>query len=141
MRTALRGRSALLKQCEKAEVLARALVREWLAAYMFGGDADAKRKAADVARYFAFYSLHQSHGMGISRDDGRAGGVNVGNLESDQSLQDAVLSVHHAAMHTLGGPAVKLIQNHMGKTFAKLQQTMQMQVPASAWGLAADKRV
>lgn len=120
---------ALLKQCETAEKLSRGLVREWLVAYMLKNDPDAKKKAADIARYFASYSLHQSHGMGIARDDAQNRGVNVTNLESDQALQDAVLSVHHAAMHTLGGAAVKLVENHLGKTFAKLQQMMQVQVP------------
>jgi hypothetical protein len=120
---------ALLKQCETAEALSRRLVREWLVAYMLRGQPDARKKAADIARYFGAYSLHQSHGMGISREDARSRGVNVGDLETDPSLQDAVLSVHHAAMHTLGGAAVKLVENHLGKTFAKLQQLMQVQVP------------
>lgn len=62
---------ALLKQRETAEALSRRLVREWLVAYMLKGQPDAKRKAADIARYFGAYSLHQSHGMGISRDDAR----------------------------------------------------------------------
>jgi hypothetical protein len=98
---------------------------------MFRGRPDAKKLAADVARYFASYSLHQSHGMGIGRDDMRGRGLklNITDLEKDPQLQDAVLSVHHAAIHTLGGAAVKLVENHLGKTFAKLQQTMQVQVP------------
>lgn len=120
---------ALLKQCETAEQLSRRLVREWLKAFMLSSQPDAKKKAADIARYFSSYRLHQSHGMGISRDEARNRGVVVTNLEADQNLQDAVLSVHHAAMHTLLGPAVKLIENHNGKTFAKLQQVMQMPVP------------
>lgn len=120
---------ALLKQCETAEELSRRLVREWLAAYMLKGDPDAKRKAAGIARYFASYKQHQSHGMGIDRDQARAVDVNVSDLENDPALQDAVLSVHHAAMHTLGGAAVKLVENHLGKAFVKVQQVMQVQVP------------
>ncbi|MDP9299067.1 MAG: hypothetical protein M3P11_12955 [Actinomycetota bacterium] len=96
---------------------------------MFRGAPDGKKKAADIARYFASYSLHQSHGMGIGRDDARGRGVNITDLEKDAALQDAVLSVHHATMHTLSGAAVKLVENHIGKMFAKLQQVMQVQVP------------
>jgi hypothetical protein len=32
-------------------------------------------------------------------------------------------------MHTLSGPSVKLIENHLGKAFVKVQQAMQVQVP------------
>jgi ATP-dependent protease ClpP protease subunit len=124
---------ALLKQCETAEELSRRLVREWLSEYMLAGDPDAKRKAAAIARYFASYKKHQSHGMGIDRDQARAVGVNVADLEADPKLQDAVLSVHHAAMHTLSSTgAVKIVENHLGKAFVKSQQTMQVQVPMIA---------
>ncbi len=96
---------------------------------MLKGDPDAKRKAAGIARFFASYKKHQSQGMGIDRDQARAVDVNVSDLEDDPALQDAVLSVHHAAMHTLGGAAVKLVENHLGKAFVKVQQVMQVQVP------------
>ena len=117
---------ALLKQCEAAEQLSRRLVRDWLNQYMLAGN---KRQADKVARYFGAWRLHQSHGIGINRDDAKSHGVVVNDLEANPQLQDAVLSVHHAAMHTLGGPAVKLIENHLGKAFVKAAQAMQIQVP------------
>lgn len=121
---------ALLKMCETAEELSRRLVREWLAEFMLRTDADRKRKAARIARYFASYKKHQSHGIGIDRDQARAVGVFVDDLEADPALQDAVLSVHHATMHTLGGGAtVKIVENHMGKAFVQMQQMVQVQAP------------
>ena len=109
---------ALLEQCKMAEALAKSLVQEWLAAYMFDGD---NQQAAKTADFFANYELHLSHSLGIDRDQARAESVVVDNLEDDQSLQDAVLSVHHAAMLT---PATKLIENHLGRTFATVQPGM-----------------
>ena len=62
--------------------------------------------------------------------------VRVEDLEADQRLQDAVLSVHHAAFHTFSGPAVKIIENHLGRGFFKLEQIqaqgLQVQLPVVA---------
>lgn len=115
---------SLLQQCADAEVLARRLVREWLEAYMFAGDANAAAKAEHAAAYFADSGIHQSHSLGIDRDQARAQGIIVRDLESDQSLQDAVLSVHHATMHTMSGGCIKLIENHLHRTFAQVQQVV-----------------
>lgn len=123
--------TGLLDQCEKAEQLARRLVGEWLAAFMFVGEKDAKSKAEKVADYFADYGKHQSHNLGIDREEARAQGLNVTDLEHDDELQDAVLSVHHATIHTFAGAAVKIVENHLGKAFVKLSQAVQVQVPAN----------
>lgn len=119
---------ALLQQCEAAEALSRRLVAEWLSTYMFAGQDKADAKAADVANFFADYDTHQSHGLGIDRDQARAVGVDIDDLEDDPRLQDAVLSVHHAAMITMDGPAVKLVENHLGRAFVKLAPQV-IQVP------------
>ncbi|MGA9761262.1 MAG: hypothetical protein WBQ14_02440 [Gaiellaceae bacterium] len=120
---------ALIQQCEAAEALALRLVQEWLEQYMFAGATDAPQKAEDIAGYFADYEIHQSHALGIDREQARDQNVVIEDLESDQALQDAVLSVHHAAMHTLGGPAVKIVENHLGRAFVKLAQQLVFQVP------------
>src|SRR5437588_1731721 len=119
---------ALLEQCEKAEQLARRLVQEWLATYMFAADDEhGDQRTAETARYFADYGTHQSHSLGITRDQAREHGVNVIDLEDDQALQDAVLSVHHATLHTLNGPSVKIIENQQGKAFVlQVQQIVAM---------------
>ncbi|MGH9305600.1 MAG: SDH family Clp fold serine proteinase [Acidimicrobiales bacterium] len=114
---------ALLEQCRMAEDLAKRLVTEWLIAYMFKGDSD---KAERVAEFFASYELHQSHSMGIPREMAREQGLAIEDLEANQELQDAVLSVHHAAMLT---PAVKLIENHKSRTYAKVQAAAQIVLP------------
>lgn len=120
---------ALLEEAEIAERLARRLVQEWLEAYMFAGQRGAKGKAEKIAAYFADYDTHQSHGLGIDRDQARDVGVTIIDLESDQELQDAILSAYHATIHTFSGAAVKIIENHNGRAFVKLAQTVQVQIP------------
>jgi len=115
---------SLLVQCEQAEQLAKRLVAEWLKKYMLSGlsEVAAKAKAEEIAEYFSNIDEHESHGLGIDRDQARAQGVKVEDLEVDQALQDAVLSAYHATMHTLGGVALKVIENHMGRAFVKVSQ-------------------
>jgi hypothetical protein len=126
---------ALIEQCEAAETLAKRLVQEWLEQYMFQQYTDRAERAERAANYFADYETHQSHALGIDREDARAHGVIVDDLESSQELQDAVLTVHHATMHTLQGPAVKIVENHLGRAYVKVaQMVVQMPMPVPGAG-------
>ena len=52
-------------------------------------------------------------------------GLNIEMLEAPiaKSLQDKVLTVHHCFMHALSNtPAFKIIEDHRGGSFIKLQQ-------------------
>jgi hypothetical protein len=41
--------------------------------------------------------------------------LKIEKLEDDKKLQDLVLTVHHAYMHTFSmSPAVKITENHLG---------------------------
>ena len=130
--TVLRSYGAsLLEECRKAQELSETLVSQWLETYMFRDLLSRSAHAKEVAKKFADYQLHYSHGRPISRDQARDYGVNVKDLEEDQDLQDAVLSVFHATAHTLGGtPCVKLVENNIPRTFALLGGVVQIQVPA-----------
>jgi hypothetical protein len=121
---------SLLEQCEQAEALARRLARAWLAEYMFRDDPRRSAKARRAADYFADYSKHRSHAMGVGREEARRRGLRVVDLESDQALQDAVLSVHHATVHTFQGAAAKIIENHLGRAFVKVAQPIQVNLQA-----------
>jgi hypothetical protein len=116
---------ALIEQCNAAEKLSRRLVRQWLKTYMFSSTPDPARAADRAVKYFASFNIHRSHSLGISRDDARAKGIIIDDLEADQTLQDAVLSVHHASICTLSmTPTVKLIENHLGRAFMQQQQAI-----------------
>jgi hypothetical protein len=121
---------SLLQECAFAEDLAKRLVRVWLRTWMLRDRGDRSLRAARIAKYFADYSKHQSHGAGISREEARKRGVIVHDLEDDPALQDAILSVHHATMLTFANSgAVKIVENHLGKAWVKAGQMVQIVGP------------
>jgi hypothetical protein len=122
----------LLNVCESAAALSKRLVAEWLKTYMFAGDPKAAAKARTVAAWLCNDRRHLSHSRAITRDELEAKKVRVTYLEDDPALQDAVLSVHHAVMHTFGnGSAVKIIENNLGRAYVQ-HGGLQLQVPLNA---------
>ena len=120
----------LLTQCEDSRALAVGMVSTWLKQYMFAHDKDAETKATAIADWFAAYESFQSHGRRVSPDEAIQKGLKVIWLESDQKLQDAVLSVHHATMHTFSGtPAVKIVENHHGRAWVRMSGQVLVQAP------------
>ncbi len=87
---------------------------------MFSGDFEAEKKAKRIAETLSDHSLFKSHSRHIDRAYAESIGLKVDRLEADDRLQDLVLSVFHATTHTFEGtPAVKIIENHLGKAFIK----------------------
>jgi hypothetical protein len=119
----------LLTQCIASERLAITIVTNWLKTYMFAGDSDAEQKAKRIAEWFGNYENFDSHSRRVGYDEALNQGLKVRRLEEDNDLQDAVLSVHHAMMHTFSGAAVKLVENHYGRTWAKLLTRVAVPVP------------
>lgn len=120
----------LLAQCAHQRQLAEDFVASWLTHYMLRGDPDAEAKSKRIASWFSDFTTFKSHGRRVSRDDARAQNLNVVDLEADHDLQDAVLSVHHAVQHTLSATAVtKIIENHHGRAWLKIQAVQQIVVP------------
>jgi len=120
----------LLVQCENALAMARTLVRTGLSSHMFASLSDARRRAANVARWLASHRYFRSHGRHIPRDVLEERGLRIERLEDDQRLQELVLSVFHATTHTFDQTAaVKIIENHLGKAFIKQVQLQQIVVP------------
>ena len=121
----------LLTQCVDSQKLASDMVAGWLERYMLSEENDPEPKSRDIANWFADYESFNSHGRRVGRDQVREIGVKVIDLEDDDDLQDAVLSVHHATMHTFSGaPVSKIIENHLGRSWVRLQGTFR--VPAVA---------
>lgn len=111
----------LLTQCEDSQKLASDMVSCWMQRYMFSGEEDAAEKSTEIAEWFADYDSFRSHGRRIGRTQARERGVKVVDLEDKHELQDAVLSVHHATMHTFSRtPAYKIIENHHGRAWMRI---------------------
>ncbi len=112
---------ALLQEADYALGYAEGMVARWLEARMFAGKPDAAKMAKSVAAYFRA-STHKSHGRRIDREEARARGVIVEDLESSQPLQDAVLTAYHVMTITIEKTlATKLLLNHQGRMWVKNQ--------------------
>jgi hypothetical protein len=115
----------LLAICDNQRALAEEFVAKNLEKYMFAGRASAAEEAEKAAEWFADHKAFRSHSRRVSRDDARAQGIKVTDLEDDQDLQDAALSVHHVIDHTFSATGCfKIIENHCGRGF------MQAKAPA-----------
>jgi Serine dehydrogenase proteinase len=120
----------LIGECEKSIQWSEEMARVWLISGMFDGEVDAVEKAERVVRELGDHALTKSHGRHLSASKCKAIGLKVSLLEDDQRLQEAVLSVHHACIHTLGSTgAFKIIENHRGVAFIQVAQTVMVQGP------------
>ena len=125
---------AFIVQCEKSIEMTNEMVTEWLRTGMFENEKDASEKSEKVVAQLTDYKRLMSHSRPLPPKRCKEIGLNVHYLEDDKDLQDAVLSVHHACIHTLSGTAAyKIIENHAGKAYIQLagQQVLPNQVDSN----------
>jgi enoyl-CoA hydratase/carnithine racemase len=116
---------SLVGESIKAIAWAEQMTGEWLKTGMFANDPDKDTKAAKVVQELGDHAITMSHGRHISAAAAKSLGLNVAALEDDQTLQDDVLSVHHAMIITLNStPAIKIIENDRGIAFINSAQQM-----------------
>ncbi|ELH0894226.1 ATP-dependent Clp protease proteolytic subunit [Vibrio fluvialis] len=119
---------AFLGECDKAIKWSTELVKSWLARNMFLDDVDKDSKIEKVINELVDHSVSYAHNRHLSLQKCKDIGLKVHELESDQDLQDKVLSVHHIYCHTLGSTAAfKIIENSESKAF--IQQVNQLLIP------------
>lgn len=113
----------LIGECEKAIKWSKEMVTDWLVTSMFAEDANKEAKAEKVFSELSDHALTKSHARHLSLERCRDIGLNVVSLEDDRGLQEKVLSVHHACMHTMSSTAAyKIIENHRGKALIQISQ-------------------
>ncbi len=111
----------LLSQAEHAIKWSQEIGRKTLIEGMFKDDTQADDKASAIVDFLSSHNVHRAHGRHLHRNELRAKGLNIADLEADPALQDAVLSVHHACMLTVGNyNANKLVENHNGIAHMKV---------------------
>lgn len=103
-------------ECQKAVDWSKTMVTEWLETGMFDGNPNAKVLSETISTSLSSHAKHKTHNRHISADECASLGINVKMFESDQKLQDAILSVHHAFIVSLSeNPApIKIVENHKG---------------------------
>jgi membrane-bound ClpP family serine protease len=108
-------RPTFIGQCENAIKWSNDFVRQQLATVMFHGDPAATKKASTIVKKLTSYTKNRTHERHVHYDECQAMGLKVFLMESDQTLQDLVLSVHHCYMHVfMNTAAFKGIENHLG---------------------------
>ena len=111
---------ALLQEARNALAYGEHMVAQWLANYMFAERPNAKLRADTVAAYFNDAARHKSHGRRIDRDEARAQGLDVINLEDSQELQEAVLTLYHLTTIAIEkGFTSKILHSDSDKMYVK----------------------
>jgi len=103
-----------LGECDKAIKWSKDIVKDWLHKCMFEGD-DSKKPLIDtIVEALADHSEMKTHSRHITLQQCKDLGLKIIDLEADSDLQDLVLSVHHAFIHSLSSSAgiMKIIENH-----------------------------
>jgi hypothetical protein len=129
----------LIEFCTQQINLSMDIVAGWLERYMLR-HADANipedersTMARRIAEYFGSeqsYEHFRSHSRPVRAAELRNLGLRVRRLEEDKALQDAVLTIYHATNISFGGGAIaKIIENHNGKRYVRVVQTIQLAVP------------
>lgn len=109
----------LLGACEQAITMSKELAEGWLKSNMCNGDQSAVDK---IILHFLSHEDTYTHARHIPMSKCIDLGIKVVPLESPglEQLQDAVLTTHHAFMHTFQNTgAVKIIENHAGKAYTE----------------------
>ena len=106
---------SFLLECVQAIQWSRNMVQGWLSENMFSGDDEPNAAAARVVDYLANHSTTATHSRHLPLSKCDEIGLKIEKLEDDPKLQDLVLTVHHAYMHTFSmSPAAKITENHLG---------------------------
>lgn len=104
-----------LGACKQAIEWSEKMVFEWLKYNMCNGDT---AKVEKIIETFANHTIQKSHARHISKKECEEVGLTITDLEAHQDLQDAVLTTHHAFMHTFSNTyCVKIIENQNGITY------------------------
>lgn len=117
---------AFLGECQKAIDWSTSLVDGWLKRNMLANEPERDVIAQNVMYELANHAVSLAHNRHLSAQKCKEIGLKVYDLESDQKLQDKVLSVHHVFFQTLSSTsAFKIIENQNGAAFIlQVQQLM-----------------
>ena len=93
---------------------------------MFDGKPEMAATAQDIVDYLSDHASTATHSRHLSLSRCEEIKLNVIKLEDDTKLQDLVLTVHHAYMHTFSmSPAIKITENHLGVATVLMGVTQQ----------------
>ena len=120
---------SFLGQCENAVKRAKEFVSDSLERNMLASHPYRFIEAAYIVHELTDFTGNKGHDRHIVYDECVAYGLNVEPLETDQTYQDLVLSIHHCYMQALMNTAAyKIIENHLGIAMVKNAQLSPQQL-------------
>lgn len=125
---------SFVQQCQWAVENGKEFVSAFLADGMFCDlqEPEKTAKIDQIVDRLTDLSKNKGHDKHLHAPECKDIGLKIKDLEdkSDKTLQDLVLTVHHCFMHTLSNtPAFKIIENHVGNRYVKIQQEIMIQMP------------
>lgn len=109
-----------LNSCYHATVYAKKLAESFLSDNMLKNEPEAVKT---VLGLFSSHNETKSHSRHISKDQCASVGLNIVDMESDNILQDLILTIHHAFMHTFAKTSIaKIVENHTGTIYQEVIQ-------------------
>lgn len=106
--------------CQNAIDWSNELLSKSLERCMFKGRRDKKDKIRKILTLLGDQSVSKAHSRHISREQAKSAGLIIEDLESDNELQDLVLSLHHLLGITFEQTsAIKIIANDCGATYIR----------------------
>ena len=122
---------AFIGECEKAVKWSASLVKEWLIRNMISSNPNRDAVVDGIVSELIDHSVSLAHNRHLSNTKCKEMGLVIKDLETDQKLQDRVLSIHHIYCHTLSSTAAcKIIENNLGVAY--IQQSQQVFIQAGA---------
>ncbi len=107
-------------ECAKAIELSETLVASWLSMNMLASDKNREDKVNKIVDALSDHKNSLTHSRHIDALQAKEIGLIIEDMEDDDTLQDKILTVHHAFVHTLGRANVKkIIENHEGKALVQ----------------------
>lgn len=105
-----------LQMCENTIKLSIERVAEWLDTYMFADLKHDEKRGNTIAQWLGDASIHKTHGRPFGIAKTKEIGLLVDDLESDDDLQEKVLSVFHSTVttHEITN-CMKIVENQNGK--------------------------
>ena len=103
---------SLILSCENAIEWSKEIAKKSLEKGMFSNDKNVN--ISQIVDKLSDHKQMKTHFRHIGLKEAKNIGLTITPLEEDNELQDIVLTIHHAYMHTLNStPAIKIVENHI----------------------------
>ena len=102
---------SLILSCENAIEWSKEIAKKYLETGMFFNESI---NVSQIVDKLSDHKQMKTHFRHIALKEAQSIGLKITPLEQDDKLQDIVLTIHHAYMHTLNStPAIKIVENHI----------------------------